>query len=241
MIVDVIFTPVEASAERIEGRTLVVIDVFRATSCICAAIENGAARLIPTTTVEQSLAMRDKLRLSGHRVLLGGERKMELIDGFDLDNSPRSYMRDDVHGASVVMTTTNGTRSIELASAHGAREVLIGSLLNGRAAAKRAAESLGDVVLFCSGRQDRFTTEDAICAGYMVRVIQEGWQCETTDAAWAVADLYDRYKDNLRVPLRHCEHYNRIISHGLADDVDYCLQRDIFTTVPRLVDGSITL
>lgn len=239
MRVDVIFTPVEASAARIEGRTVVVIDVFRATSCICAAIENGASRLVPMTTVDQSLAMREKLSATGHRVLLGGERKMVRIDGFELDNSPRSYSADMVGGADVVMTTTNGTRSIELAEKFGACEVLIGSLLNGRAAALRAAESRGDVVLFCSGRQDHFTMEDALCAGYMVGVIVDGWECELSDAAWAMGDLYGRYCDDLRGALRYSEHYSRMLNAGLADDVEYCLQRDIFSTVPRLFGGAV--
>lgn len=239
MRVDVIFTPLEASTARIEGRTVVVIDVFRATSCICAAIENGATRVIPMTTIDESLAMRDMLVSVGNRVLLGGERKMVQIEGFELDNSPRSYMRDEVRGASVVMTTTNGTRSIQLAERFGASEVLIGSLLNGRAAAQMAANGRGDVVLFCSGRQDNFTAEDAICAGYMVGVIESGWECEVSDAAWAVAEIYKKYEGDLRGALRGCEHYNRIISHGLADDVEYCLRRDIFESVPRLVEGAI--
>lgn len=238
MKVDILLTPCDVSAERVAHHCVVVIDVFRATSCICTAMENGAKRLIPLTTIDECLAMRDNLNDKGH-ILLGGERKTRKIEGFDLDNSPLSYSRSVVEGSTVIMSTTNGTRAINAAAQAGASAIGIACLLNGSAAADFLGGLGRDVAILCAGRHDRFTMEDALCAGYIARLLNERHTCELSDIAWSLADMEARYTDDLRVPLRNCTHYNQILEGGLADDVAFCLQRDIFSYVPRLNSGAI--
>ncbi len=242
MNIDIILTPKEAEHSRLSGRAVAVIDVFRATSCICTAMENGAKRLIPLTSVEQSVNMRDRLLESGEKnILLGGERKMLRIDGFELDNSPASYKRELVEGSTIVMSTTNGTRSIQLASQNDAHCTLVASLLNATAAAEALHKEGRDITLFCSGRADRFSIEDTLCAGYMVWLLDQKHTVELTGVAWWAMDVYKRYADNLREAMQCNEHYHRLLDLNMADDVAYCLQRDILTSVPRIKDGVVTL
>lgn len=242
MKIDVLFTPVELSHQRIEGRVVVVIDVFRATSCIVTAMASGAWRLIPVISVDDAHAMREVLG-DGEVVLLGGERHTRLIEGFDLDNSPFSYSPQRVAGATIVMSTTNGTRALRGAVDFGASEVLVGSIVNATAVARAAGSAGRDVAILCAGRKDLFTIEDSLCAGMLVSMIEAEHTAQMSDAAFAMKDFYDRYADNLRVPLRHCAHYNQIMDNGLADDVAYCLTPDLLDVVPRmsLTKGHITI
>ena len=52
----------------------------------------------------------------------------KIVDGFDLGNSPYSYMKPEMKGQTVVLTTTNGTKAINMAKDKDT--VVIGSLNN---------------------------------------------------------------------------------------------------------------
>ncbi len=243
MRVDIIHCPPEASQSRIDGKSVVVIDVFRATSCICTAMSNGARRVLPYTTVEQCWDKKEELAANSgdHRVILGGERKMLLIDGFDLGNSPLGYSKDVVEGATIIMSTTNGTRSIELAQKYGASEILIASMLNAQAVVRRLMESGRDVELFCSGRADKFSIEDTLCAGYIVSLMMEQSGVEIEELAWWASEVYKRNQDNLIGAMSHNQHYYRLLELGLGEDVDYCLSRDVLDIVPRVSGREVIL
>lgn len=237
MEIDILLTPIEVTRERVEGRAVVVIDVFRATSCICAAFNSGAAELIPLTSIDDCLDMRS--RLTDRRVLLGGERKTRKIEGFDLDNSPLSYCDADIKGATIIMSTTNGTRTLNAAEDAFAHTIGIASINNAAAAADFLASQGRDVAIICAGRHNRYTMEDAMCAGYIASLINERHTCHLSDIAWIMADSYTRHKGDMRAALRNSVHYNQIMDGGLADDVAYCLQTDILTNVPILSHGTI--
>ena len=105
MQVHVAFTPDEAAA----APTGVVIDVIRATSTICQALDAGYERVWCAAEVEDARALA---RADG--VTLGGERLGVRIDGFDLGNSPREYL--EPRTPTLAMSTTNGTRAIVTAA-----------------------------------------------------------------------------------------------------------------------------
>lgn len=239
MNIDVLLTPMEIEPDRVSGRVVIVIDVFRATSCICTAIASGAKGVVPATTIEQAMSLKADL-CSAHRVLLGGERFTRKIDGFDLDNSPLSYDRDMVEGAMIVMSTTNGTRALNGALAAGAQRVVVGALVNAKAVAKAVGQMGLDVAILCAGRKDHYTMEDALAAGMIASLIQAEHTATLSDIAYTMIDFYDRHKDDLRAVLRHCAHYNHVMDGGLADDVAYCLSTDLLDVVPQFDNGCIT-
>src|SRR3954467_11586619 len=88
---------------------VVVIDVLRATSSICVALEHGAERIIPVRDVEEAR----KYKMRGF--VIAAERDGEMIEGFDFGNSPFSFMGENVKGKSIAFTTTNGTQAIHAA------------------------------------------------------------------------------------------------------------------------------
>ena len=120
--IEVCFTPGEYSYYKDEFEIVVVIDVLRATSAMCAAFDNGILSIIPVPTIEEALEYKKK----GY--LVGAERKGQIVEGFDFGNSPFSYMKEEFRGKEVVLTTTNGTKSLEVAK--DAETVVIGSFLN---------------------------------------------------------------------------------------------------------------
>ncbi len=241
MTIDIIGSAAEVTDERVEGCAAAVIDVFRATSVMIAALGNGAREIIPMEGVAECFDLRSALREEhpGLRVLLGGERNTELIEGFDLDNSPLRYTREAVEGATLIMSTTNGTRALR--AAMPAERVFVAALANARAAADTIAGTGLDAVLVCSGRSDRFTLEDGLCAGAIARRLRDAHGYRPTDFAWVMIETCERWANDLPGALEHCEHYRRIRDRWAAD-VAWCLQTDITADVPQLNDqGRITL
>lgn len=230
MNVDVISAAADVTPEKVAGRTAVVIDVFRATSVIVAALEAGARAVVPTMTVDEAFAQKADLQMIGIDVLLGGERNAVMIEGFDKDNSPRAYTPEDVAGRTIVFTTTNGTLAIRNAAA--AKRLFIGAMTNFTAAVEMVAASGDDVVLICSGCEGHFTIEDALCAGMMSGRLQSKFGAELTDMAWVLADMARRHEGNVRGLLANCQHYNNIMRRGFGADIEYCLSVDTTTTVP---------
>ena len=101
---------------------VIIVDVFRATSAMCTALNHGVKEIIPVATIEEAIAYKK----DGY--LVGAERNGEVVDGFDFGNSPFSYMDEKLKGKTIVLTTTNGTKAIAIAK--GVNEILIGSFLN---------------------------------------------------------------------------------------------------------------
>lgn len=244
MQVDIIGTAAEVSDERVAGRNVAVIDVFRATSVMVTALGNGAREIIPVTEIEESFRLRDKIAEEHKQtddngpVLLGGERNTVIIEGFDLDNSPLRYTPEIVRDATIVMNTTNGTRAVNCAQG-AANEIYIAALLNADAVARQLGELGQEVVLVCSGRHDRFTIEDGLCAGMMARYLAQNYGYTLTDFAWWCADVYQRYEDDLGQVLDHCEHYHNIKGRWGAD-IEWCLMRNAMDTAPHITkEGGI--
>ena len=218
MRVHVAFTPDEAAA----APTGVVIDVIRATSTICQALDAGYERIWCAAEVKDARA------LAGAGVTLGGERLGVRIDGFDLGNSPREYL--DPRTPTLAMSTTNGTRAI-VTAAERCERVLIASLLN-LGAVTEAARSYGDdVAVFCAGVKGAFALDDAYVAGR----VAEGLDFERSDAAEAAVRLASSYP-TAEEAFRASRSGRELINHGpeLESDIPWCARESELDVVPRL-------
>ena len=228
--IDVVFTPDLLPFSDLTGKTVVVTDILRATTTITFAIANGAAAITPVLTPEDAF----RLAADQPNTLIGGERGGVKVDGFDLGNSPREYTEAVVSDQQIVLTTTNGTRTLQACRA--AERVLVGSFLNLSATVNRLAQVEGELVLACSGREGGFCTEDTVFAGACVAALEE---TQLTDAAETAKILYQTHRDNLSGMLRNCYHGQSLASIGLGEDLEFCAQMDLVDLVPHLVDGKI--
>lgn len=210
---------------RVEDSIAVIIDIFRATSSICYGIHNGAKAIIPVSTIEECLSYQ----YNGH--LLAAERNGMVVDGFDFGNSPFSYSADKVTGQTIVLTTTNGTRSIELSKR--AKKVVVGSFLNLSSLCNWLKEQGEPVLLVCAGWKGNFSLEDTLFAGAVVERLREDFTVED-DSAIAALDLYLHAKGDLRTYLRKSSHSERLKQLNIEKDIAFCLQIDQLDTIPIL-------
>ena len=80
------------------------------------------------------------------KLILAAERNSKQVRGFDFGNSPLQYQENDVKGKTLVMTTTNGTKAINIAKRD--HQVVIGSFLNIDALSDWLAKQNKDVYYF---------------------------------------------------------------------------------------------
>src|SRR5436305_701922 len=110
----------EIKPERLPNATVVVLDVFLATTTLLTIFENGAQNVFPAASLEEAEEVSG--RLDERNLLRGGEQDAKKIEGYDLGPYSWEYTTKVVSGKDVVFVTTNGTRPID--SAAGPRELL---------------------------------------------------------------------------------------------------------------------
>lgn len=231
--VEVCFSPPLFKHFAREGSIVVVVDIFRATSAMVTAFQHGAASIIPVSTIKEARAYKEK------GFLAGGERNGEVVKGFEFGNSPFSYMHESIRDREIALTTTNGTRAINIAS-KGADMVLIGSFLNLQALADHLETQGKDVIIFCAGWRDRFNMEDSLFAGALTNLLLTSGKFNSEcDSANASSLVYRTGRKNLMSFLKTCSHRKRLAHLHLEKDVEYCLQRDITDVIPVLKNGKL--
>ncbi|MGD2120257.1 MAG: 2-phosphosulfolactate phosphatase [Gemmatimonadota bacterium] len=237
MTVDVFFSPGVVEESSVEGRTAVVIDVIRATSTVVEALANGAKAIFPTISTEEAVKLASSL--GREDTLLCGERKGLKVEGFDLGNSPGEFSAERVGGKQIVMTTTNGTRAF--AAVDGAERVLAASFMN-LSAVTRALEGVSSLVVVCSGRENRFSLDDALCAGMLLRGLGSNAAEEMTlnDAGRVAMDLAAIYEIDAEF-LSSTGAGKSLLSVGLEADLELCASVDRHSLVPEMKERRITI
>ena len=231
--VEVCFSPVLFPVYFQDKDTVVVvIDVFRATTAICSAIDNGIEAIIPVATLEEAIDYKQK------GFIVGAERSAEVVDGFDFGNSPLFFKQCDFAGKTIVLTTTNGTKAIEMAKE--ATKVVIGSFSNLDAVAEYVEKLDKNVILLCAGWKDRFNLEDTLFAGALAQKLALNTRfSDLSDSAQAAIKLYDVAKNDLYEFLGESSHRKRLSRLNLEEDIIYCLKLNTSINVPVLKNGQL--
>ena len=223
-------------AKTVSGKTVVVIDVLRATSVMINALQNGAKEIIPCASIEEAYRIADKLEEESY--LLCGERNAVRIEGFDLGNSPLEYTPEIVKDKTILLTTTNGTRALKACS--GAATILIGAFLNINAIVDEI-KSLDEIVLVCSGTKGKFSLDDGICAAMILDGLSRNIDIETDDLGWVLLERFRSGKGDLKKILNDCFHLNDLVEMGYEKDVEYCLKMNAGKLNPYYNHDSVTL
>jgi 2-phosphosulfolactate phosphatase len=234
MRVEVILHPAEFrdfAACAHPGTVCVVFDVLRATSSMVTALANGVSALLPVASVEEAFLLKN--RTPG--ALLGGERHGDRVQGFDLGNSPAEYCQQQ--GATIVMTTTNGTGAVQ--ACKGAECVLIGALLNLDAVARVVARAGAQrLVAVCAGTGPALALEDVWAAGALLNHFLDPARFEWGDSARCAHALYSQWP-NASAALRASSNGRALLAKGRAVDVDWCACLNRFDVVGELRDGAV--
>ncbi|MCB9169438.1 MAG: 2-phosphosulfolactate phosphatase [Flavobacteriales bacterium] len=231
--VEVCFLPDQYPLYAQDMGVVVVIDILRATSAMVTAFAHGAERIIPVATVEEAQAYMGR---EGY--IAAAERNGEIVDGFQYGNSPLAYRDGDVRGKTIVMTTTNGTRTIDLAK--NARKLVIGSFLNLTALSDWLAAQDENILLLCAGWRGKFNLEDSTFAGaVMDRLLETGKFGLEEDSSIAARYLFMAAKKNFLGILKAAPRRRRIEQLQLLADAKYCLSSDLTDVIPIMEEGSL--
>lgn len=213
----------------VEDKTVVVVDILRATSCMVTAFAHGVDCIMPLADLESCRGM------SKLGYITSGERNGEKVSGFDKGNSPFEYM-EDIRGKKVAFTTTNGTQAITRSA--GAKDVVIGAFLNLSVVSKYILDSPNNVLVVCAGWKGKVNLEDTLFAGALVERVKGSIEPEC-DAAVAAGHLYNIAKHDMPGFLKQASHIRRLNRLGIHEDIAFCLTEDKYQVVPRLQDGII--
>lgn len=214
---------------------VVIIDIFRATSTITAALHNGAKCVIPVASVAECIELGNSIENS----ITAGERDGKVADGLQYGNSPLEYPGEFIKGKTLILTTTNGTRLLHMVK--DASAIVIGSFLNLQAVCDYLLQTNKRVLLGCASWKDKFNLEDTLFAGAVVAALQHDFDV-SCDSARAAKHLFDHSGgSNFIEFLKNSSHYKRLSAFGLVHDMEYCVTPDLHPAVPVLHGREIVL
>ena len=202
----------------------IMVDVLRASTTITVAMKNFNT-IIPVKTIEDA-----KRLAKDNKAVLAGERNGAAVEGFDTGNSPVEISK--LFGDVLVITTSNGTRILDGMKA----KPLIGSFVNAKAVAKKAidlAESHIEIVM--AGVDGKFAIEDFLGAGEIIKNLKHFKLDEMSLASIMSSTDEDMVND----AVKNSQSSHRLNELGLTGDVDFCLKRNIYDSVPVYENGNI--
>jgi 2-phosphosulfolactate phosphatase len=231
--VEVCFSPKLFSDILTKDNYIVVLaDILRATTSICAAFENGVKEIIPVGNLEQAKEMKDR------GFLVASEQDGKKLEWADFGNSAFNFSREAVGGKTLVYCTTNGTRAIEIAKQ--ARKIAMGAFVNISALSTWLSGEKKNIVILCSGWKNKFCLEDSLFAGALCEKLLSGNDFKTCcDSAQASMDLWNVARNDLMNYLEKAAHRHRLKKLGLDDVIPYSLTMDSTQVVPVYEGGVI--
>ena len=213
---------------------VVIIDVFRATSTIAAALHNGARCVIPVDSVPRAIEISKSIE-----GIAAGERDGIIAEGLQHGNSPLEYSREFIENKTLVLTTTNGTRLLQMALDNNADTIISGSFPNFSAVCDYLAAEKKNVVLGCAGWKDRFNLEDTLFAGAVIHRLKKQFSIHC-DSSLMAETMYAKHKNNLIDFAPKLTHYHRLVERfGLIEDIKFCLTEDVANVLPVYIDGKL--
>ncbi len=198
---------------------IVVIDVFRAFSTACYYFEQNIVKALAVS----DLAEAYKLKEHHSDYIFIGERGGIKLAGFDYGNSPYLISLADLHGKTLVHTTSAGTQGL-LKALQLSETVITGSFLNAGAIVDYVRKNrFDDVSLVAMGHAGTTpTAEDTNCALYL----QELLQGNEPEAEFYFSQIRENYKykkeENIKAGIWEKE------------DMDYCLRANVFNFILRV-------
>jgi 2-phosphosulfolactate phosphatase len=201
-----------------------MVDVLRASTTITVALDNFR-RIIPVGDLKEARIQAEK-----YNAPLAGERNGKPITGFNAGNSPVEIK--DLKGDVLILTTTNGTRILKEIRT----KTLIGSFLNADSVAKRALEVADHhIEIVMAGVRGKFVIEDFLGAGEIISYLMDLDLDEMALAAF----MATRDEKLVNQVVRNSSSASTLRMLGFSNDVEFCLQRNLYDVVPVYENGII--
>ena len=229
------FSPALLHLYDVSDSIVVIIDVLRATSTIATALYNGAKSVIPVDSVSRCIELGKQIE-----GITAGERDGKIAEGLEHGNSPFEYPREFIEGKTLVLTTTNGTRLLQMALDKNAEEIITGSFSNLSAVCNHLAFMKKNVVLGCAAWKDKVNIEDTLFAGAVISTVRNYFSINC-DSSHMAESMYAKAKKNPFEFMKksNASHYHRLMGFGLEKDIQYCLTNDLANVLPQYEDGKL--
>jgi len=233
--IDIIFTPSLLQHYDVKGKTVLVVDIFRATTVICTMFKNGAKSVIPVENLEIAKEFKKK----GY--LVSAERNGKKVDFADFNNSPFVYTKDKIVDKEIVYSTLNGTNAINMVK--DASQVLIASFLNLSAIVNYLTKNSSDLLILCSGWKGKYCLEDTIFAGAISDALLKSNLYEANcDSVTTACEVWGNAKNDLRAYADKTVQRSRLQGLGIEDEViDYCFSQDSTDLIPVFQNSLLKL
>lgn len=228
--IEVCFTPALFQTKQTVGKHIVVVvDVFRASTTICAALNGGVEKIIPVKSIKEAAAFKSQ----GY--IIAGEREGKKLDIATFGNSPFDFNSNEIP-KEIVLTTSNGTVAIQTASESD--EVVVGAFCNLSSLANWLMKKNKPVLILCSGWLGSFSMEDSLFAGALVEsLLKSGKFIIEHDSSVAALNLWDNTKNDLNTKAKEFSHYKRLVKLGAEKDAKFALEIDTLAVIPYLKEN----
>lgn len=219
----------------VEKSIVVIIDVLRATSTIATALYNGAKSIIPVDSVAECIRIGKQIDS-----ITAGERDGQIAEGLEYGNSPFEYPREFIEGKTLVLTTTNGTRLLQMALDKNAKAIITGSFPNLSAVCDFLLAQNQHVILGCAAWKNRVNIEDTLFAGAVINRIGKYFSINCDSSQMAVT-MFNEAKTDLFefMKAKNASHYQRLSGFGLEKDIRYCLTEDVANATVVYKEGKL--
>ncbi|MCB9896262.1 MAG: 2-phosphosulfolactate phosphatase [Planctomycetes bacterium] len=215
---------VRRAAERSDA--IAIVDVLSfSTSSVIATSRGATLYPLPMGQDPSELARRYDAEIAVPRT----------GDGWSLSPARVSTIPS---GTRLVLPSPNGSACCTYAA--GAPLVLLGALVNAKAAAQRLTRHDGAISVIAAGERwpdntMRVAVEDLIGAGAIIASLD----ADRSPEAGAAAGAFEYARPELHATLAACGSGIELIEQGFADDVSLAAQLDAYSCVPLLHDGVI--
>lgn len=229
--VEVSFSPLLYNSKLTKNDfNVVIVDIFRATTSITAALAHGVKSVIPVEGIEAA----KEFRKNGYTVAC--ERDGKVLDFADTGNSPSDFLQEEFKDKAIAFSTTNGTKAVK--QAVDAENILAGSFINLSSVGEWLILDNRNVVIFCAAWKNLFNLEDAVFAGALSEILLNSGQFLTEcDSVKASLDLWSAARADLKNYLSKSSHRNRL-KHLVSDeDYNFTTTIDCVKVTPVIRDG----
>jgi len=210
----------------------VIVDILRASTSICAAIEHGVKEIIPVAGIEKAREYKKR------GFIVACEREGEVLNFADVGNSPSDFLDDSFRNTTIAYSTTNGTKAIELAA--DAEIIVVGSFSNLSALATWLISQNKNVVILCAAWKNLFNLEDSVFSGALSEKLLNHEKFYTVcDSVKASLDLWFSAKKDLAEYLNNSSHRNRLRHLVTDEDYLYTVTPDSTNVIPVFKNGSL--
>ncbi|MFH1700519.1 MAG: 2-phosphosulfolactate phosphatase [Candidatus Zixiibacteriota bacterium] len=225
-MIELFLVPAEIPVDLDKDRTVVIVDIFRATTSMAAALAASAEALYPVGSIAEAGKLKNEL---GDSTLLAGERNGYRIEKYDFGNSPAEMIQEKVSGQKIIFNSTNGTKLLRRFSEFD--KVLLGSFVCMSSVVSMLTELSAPPVICCAGQEGRFSGEDTMAAGMMISRLSDIFPYGN-DAAQFARLSYENCGADWREIAINSTHGQYLKSIGMGDDLVFCTDLDRFDFLP---------